>query len=324
MWLIPVTFALTFALVAGIYWAIVLRPEQAAHDSVTSRLRGPKTVREDLDAKRSRIVREDRKASSIPIVESLLQRTGGLNLWLQRQLDTADVSMSVGRFILTSLLVGFAVYAFFGLYLRQFGVGLLFGVICGFIPMMYVRYQRDARVRKLEELFPEAVDLIARALRAGHGLTAGLGMVAEEIPNPIAREFRLLHDWQNFGMPLNEALVRFTERVPLLDAKFFVTAVLTQREAGGNLSEVLDNLSKVIRDRFRVRRQIRVLSAHGRITGAVLSGLPPALAAYLFMIRPGYISELSNDPLGVRMVLGALVLQVAGMLIIRRLVDIEY
>ena len=178
--------------------------------------------------------------------------------------------------------------------------------------------------RKFEEQFPEAIELIARALRAGHGLTAGIGMVADEVPNPIGREFRQLYEWQNFGMPFHDAMTRFAERVPLLDSRFFVTAVLTQREAGGNLAEVLDNLGRVIRDRFRVKRQIRVLSAHGRITGAVLSGLPPALALYFFATRPDYITELASDPLGVRMVFAALFLQLTGMLIIRRLVNIEY
>src|SRR5262245_64928625 len=125
-------------------------------------------------------------------------------------------------------------------------------------------------------------------------------------------------------MPLPEALKAFADRIPLIDARFFVTAVLTQRETGGNLGEVLDNLASVIRDRFRVKRQIRVLTAHGRITGWILAGMPPALAAAMFVMSPGHIRMLMNDPLGVQMIIGALVLQIIGTLTIRKLVDIPY
>ncbi len=126
------------------------------------------------------------------------------------------------------------------------------------------------RPRKFEEQFPEAIELIARALRAGHALTTGLALVAEELPDPVGGEFRLVYDRQNFGMSMPDALHLFAERVPLLDARFFVTAVLTQRESGGNLAEILDNLGDVIRQRFRVKRQIRVVTAHARLTGWVL------------------------------------------------------
>ena len=324
MWLIPVTFIVCIAIVFGVYWALVLRPEQMSRDEVTKRLRGPKLAKDDLLSSSRGLVREGPKASSIPIVDQTLKRATAVSGPLQQLLDQADVQWSVSRLILTCLLVGGSVYLIFALWFRLAGVGLLLGALATTLPLLYVRRKRTVRVRLLEELFPEAVDLIARALRAGHGLTAGLGMVADEVPNPVGREFRLLHDWQNFGMPIDEALVRFADRIPLLDVKFFVTAVLTQRESGGNLSEVLDNLARVIRDRFRVKRQIRVLSAHGRMTGAVLAGLPPALAAYFFIVKPDYISELSSDPLGVRLVLGALFMQIIGMLIIRRLVNIEY
>ena len=175
-------------------------------------------------------------------------------------------------------------------------MALVFGLVAVALPYCYVRRQRTTRLRKFEEQFPDAIDLIARAMRAGHGLTTGLGMVADELGAPAGREFRLLYDWQNFGMSLPEALHRFADRVPLLDARFFVTSVLTQREVGGNLSEVLDNLSKMIRERFRVKRQIRVISAHGRMTGAVLGGMPPLLALYFFIVRPDYLARVDRGP----------------------------
>jgi tight adherence protein B len=140
----------------------------------------------------------------------------------------------------------------------------------------------------------------------------------------VGLEFRKLYDEQNFGLTLPDALRNFAGRIPVLDARFFVTAVLTQREAGGNLAEVLDNLAKVIRERFKVKRQVRVISAHGRITGWVLTGLPPAAAVATFMLSPLHIETLLGDPLGIRMIITAAVMQVLGALIIRRIVDIEY
>jgi tight adherence protein B len=321
MWLLPVTFAAVFTLVCAVYWLLVVRPERSSRSAVSRRLRVPKPAAVTAGGP---IVKAETRMSSIPMLDSALTRAGVASGRLQQLLDSADVSTSVGRFVLASLLLGLAVYAFVSLVLKQQGSGLVLGLVAASIPTFYVRRLRTVRFRKFEEQFPEAIDLIARAMRAGHGLSAGLGMVADEIPQPVGREFRLLYDWQNFGMTLNEALHRFAERVPTLDARFFVTAVLTQRESGGNLSEVLDNLSRVIRERFRIRRQIRVLSAHGRITGAVLCSLPPALAFYFFVTRPDYIQELSGDPMGVRLVIAAILLQITGMLIIRRLVNIEY
>jgi tight adherence protein B len=192
------------------------------------------------------------------------------------------------------------------------------------IPYYCLSQVRARRARKLEEQFPEAIDLLSRALRAGHALTTGLAMVADELPEPMGGEFRLLHDQQTFGRPVPEALKNFAVRVPAPDARFFVTAVLTQRDAGGNLSELLDNLSAIIRDRFRVKRQIRVISAHGRITGWVLAGLTPTLVLVFMYIMPENYASFYRDPLGIRMIVVAVLLQLAGIAMIRKIVNIEY
>ena len=160
-------------------------------------------------------------------------------------------------------------------------------------------------------------------MRAGHTFMTALGMVADELPEPIAAEFKLLHDQQNFGMPLNDALRAFGERVPLLTAKFFVTAIMTQRESGGNLTEVLDNLASVIRDRFMVQRQVRIKSAHGRITGWILVALPPALALVLSVLNPEYFAML-DERFGMQLIVGAVVLQIVGAFVIRKIVNVEY
>jgi tight adherence protein B len=177
---------------------------------------------------------------------------------------------------------------------------------------------------KFEEQFPEAIDLIARALRAGHAFPTGLQMVADEIGAPVGPEFKLLYDRQNYGMPLADALRAFARRIPVLDAKFFVTAVLTQRETGGNLSGVLDNLSSVIRERFKVKRQVRVVSAHGRMTAAILTALPPFVALAQGYIAPENFRTLITEPLGVKMIALAVTLQLIGMYVISRIVKVEY
>jgi tight adherence protein B len=192
------------------------------------------------------------------------------------------------------------------------------------VPVLVMNFMRQQRIFKFEEQFPECLDLLARALRAGHAFTTGLQMVAEEMPEPVGPEFRIIYDQQNYGLPLPEALRSFAERVPLLDAKFFVTAVMTQRESGGNLAEVLDNLASVIRDRFKVKRQIRVISAHGRLTGWVLTAVPPVLALVQFVIAPDNLHTLWTDPMGIRFIEAAIFLQITGALIIRQLVKIEY
>jgi tight adherence protein B len=320
MWLVPLTFALSVVIIFGLYWALVARPEGASRDAVTKRLRKQKAT----GPRRQGLLASEKTFSSIPALDAIIARAGGVVAPIQELLDTADVSMTVGRFLLSSVLLAAVVYLLVAVFLRMTGVALVAALLASAIPYMVIRRKATVRIRKFEEQFPEAVDLIARAMRAGHGLTAGLGMVADELPVPVGREFRLLYDWQNFGMALPDALQRFGQRIPLMDARFFVTAVLTQRESGGNLAEVLDNLSKVIRDRFRVKRQIRVISAHGRMTGAVLGGLPPCLAIYFFAVKPDYIQTMTTDPLGIRMIFTAIAMQIIGVLIIKKLVNIEY
>jgi tight adherence protein B len=322
MWIpLAFTFALAFGLVCGTYWLLVVRPESESRAAVSRRLRKPREAKTSGD---TTLVKDSKSLSSIPLLQSAFERAGTVSSRVQALLDSADVSMTVGRFVLASFLLCAIAYTVVWYTLRQPGFGLVAALGAGSLPYLWARRKRSKRLLRFEEQFPDAIDLVARAMRAGHGLNAGLGMVADEIGAPVGREFRLIYDWQNYGMSLPEALHRFAERMPLLDARFFVTSVLTQRESGGNLSEVLDNLSKIIRERFRVKRQIRVLSAHGRITGAVLSGLPPLLAVYFFIVQPDYLAELTTDPLGVRMVIAALLLQVIGVLAIRKLVNIEY
>jgi tight adherence protein B len=199
-------------------------------------------------------------------------------------------------------------------------IGFLLGLS---IPAMYLRMKRTRRINKFEEHFPEALDLISRAVRAGHAFSAGMKMVADELGEPVGPEFRKAFDEQNFGLPLKESLHNLAVRVPLLDVQFFSTAVLIQRETGGNLAEILDNLANVVRERFKIRRQVRVHTAHGRFTGYVLMALPPFLACALMLINPGHMRVLFEEPIGQQMIVATLVLQAVGFIWIKQVVKIE-
>ena len=322
MTIAAVTFAIVLGVILVAYWLFVVRTEDEAQRTLRRRLRGDRD-RVRLKA-RLDVVKATERLSSVGSIDRLLRRSTIVIRPLSRLIEEAGVRMTPGLFLLVTGACALAAFLVTRLYARWLVLAVIAAVVAGLGPYLYLRFARAKRLSKFEEQFPEAIDFIARALRAGHAFTTGLGMVAEEIPAPVASEFRLLYEQQNFGMPLPEALKHFAERVPLIDARFFVTAVLTQREAGGNLSEVLDNLAGVIRERFKVKRQVRVLSAHGRLTGGILVALPPVMAVVFFVMFPDTWGLLLTDPLGIRMVIVAIVLQIVGTLVIRKLVNIEY
>jgi len=319
--LVVITFVGILALVLGAYWLFVLRVDQSEEAALRKRLR-PEPVA--IIPKRFELLKPIERLSSLGRLNNVLQQMGRISAPLQRDITQAGLNFTVSTLLLSSGCLALATYLAMSFLVRSPMLAIGAGFVAAWVPFIYVKQMKAKRLKKFEEQFPEAIDLIGRALRAGHAFTTGLAMAAEEIPKPVGEEFKLLYDRQNFGMPLPDALKAFAARIPLIDARFFVTAVLTQRETGGNLGEVLDNLASVIRDRFRVKRQVRVLTAHGRITGWILAGMPPALAAAMFVVSPDHIRMLLNDPLGVQMIVGALVLQVIGTLIIRKLVDIPY
>ncbi len=198
------------------------------------------------------------------------------------------------------------------------------GALIGFaLPFFVLSQKRNARLHKFEEQFPEALDLIARALKAGHAFANGLKMVADELDEPVGPEFRKTFDEQNFGLPLKDALQNLTMRMPLLDVKFFATAVLIQRDTGGNLSEILENLAHVVRERFKILRQVRVYTAHGRLTGYVLLALPVCLAIALMFINPEHMDLLFKERMGQIMLVVAAVMNIVGYMWIRQIIKIE-
>lgn len=314
------TFTLVLGIVMGMYWLLIQRPEVVETNELRRRI-----GRAAPSAKaRQALLKAPEKLSEIGSLDGVLARAGRMVEPLQRTITQAGLKVTVATVLLACGCTALLAYILTMRFLGFFFIAVGFAAVAGFLPIMYVRWRRDRRMMKFEEQFPEAIDLLARALRAGHALTTGLLMVAEEQPDPIGPEFRLLYDQQNYGMPLPQALRAFAERIPSMDARFFVTAVLTQREAGGNLSEVLDNLASIIRDRFKVQRQVRVISAHGRITGWVLAAVPSSLALFFAFTSRATYQKFYSDPLGVKLIAGALVLQVIGVLIIRKIVRIEY
>lgn len=315
-WMVAAVFAGVIALVVGLYWLLVIRSEQALLDRLAPKGHQAKALKG--------VLKPEEKMSSVDPIQSLLERSGPLTIPLKVLIAQSGLKLNVATFLLFSMTAALAAFMLLSAVTGLALVGIGGAVLAGLAPLFLVRRARTKRMYKFEEQFPEAIDLVARALRAGHALPTGLGMVAEEMPPPVGTEFRILFDEQNYGLTMADAMRNFGSRVPVLDARFFVTAVLTQRESGGNLAEVLDNLSSVIRERFKVKRQVRVISAHGRITGWILAMLPPALALATLILNPAHLGTLLDDPVGVRMIITAAILQVIGTLAIRKIVDIEY
>jgi len=313
-----VTFVAVLAIILGAYWVVVVNPETRERGDLRRRLKV-----ESLAKGRVQLLKDPEVMSGIGFLNTVLYRLGGLTA-LKDLLDQSGLPLTVGTFLLLTGVCALAAWvgALFYIPFWWAGPALAFGA--AFIPYIVVGQARSRRAAKFEEQFPEAIELIARAMRAGHAFATGLKLAADELEEPVGTEFKLLYERQNYGAQMPDALRAFAIRVPSLDARFFVTAVLTQREAGGNLSEVLDRLAAVMRERFRVRREVQVRSAHGRITAFVLAGMPPMIAILMLSVSPEQMKILVNDPLGVRMIITAIVLQVIGTLIVRKLVDIEY
>jgi len=258
----------------------------------------------------------------LPSIDRLVSRTR-TGTWLTKLIDQSGCRTTASAVVLIMLLLGAVTGLVAYVFTAQIYIALVLGLVVGAIPIGYLLNRRSARLRVFEEFFPEALDLLSRALRAGHAFQAAMGMVAEEMKAPIGPEFKKTFDQQNFGLPLRDALLQLSERVPLLDVRFFVTAVLIQRDTGGNLSEILDNLAHVVRERFKVLRQVRVHTAHGRFTGFVLLALPAALGILLSMANPEHMRPLFQERIGQMMLIGAIVMQTIGFIWIRQVIKIE-
>ena len=264
----------------------------------------------------------DEQMSRIPALDALLRRSERASA-IQKLLSQAGLEMRAGNFLGFSVLAGIggAILGFLFTKRIEMGwIGLLLGLL---LPYGYSAFQRNKRFEKFEELFPEAIDTLARAVRAGHAFTTALEMISSEVAEPVSGEFRQLYEEQKFGMPVRDALMNLTDRIPLVDVKFFVTAVMLQRETGGNLAEILDNLSYVIRERFKIQRQVRVYTAQGRLTMLFLMAMPPTVVGILMFFSPDFVKPLFDDPIGHSLVVAGITLQTVGYFVIRRIIRIQ-
>jgi tight adherence protein B len=264
----------------------------------------------------------DEMMSSVPWMHQLMMRW----TWsarLQDYLTQSGLTIRPAKLVLMSAILGFSAYLIASYFLLHFYFAFPIGVAVVFMPLGYVAFMRSRRLHKFEEHFPEALDLLGRAVRAGHAFTTGLEMISKESPEPLAGEFRTTFEEQNFGLPLRDALLNLTERVPLVDVRFFVTALMIQKETGGNLAEILDGLARVIRDRFRIYREVRVRTAQGRLTAGILIALPIMMMLILSVLNPKYIGVLFTDPLGPIVLVTAAIMQVIGSAILWKIIHFE-
>ena len=260
--------------------------------------------------------------SDVPWLNRMLLRLEPASK-LRRLIADAGLTWSVGRLVAGSALAAVLVLWLGRFFLPGPIVIPVLAAVVFFAPYIYLLIKKSQRLAKFGSQLPDAMDLISRALRAGHSLTAAMDLVAQEIAAPLGPEFRRVFDEQNLGLPQREALLNLTERVPLSDLRFLVAAILIQRETGGNLVEVLDKTAAVLRDRMRLQRQIRVFTAQGRLTGWILTLLPVIMFFLLSAVNPAYMNNLISDPLGVKLMIVGAVLMLFGGLIIRKIIQIK-
>jgi tight adherence protein B len=320
----PIVIALlVLVVVAGsvFFLASILDQRSAQARLIKERLANERKAPERAPEDELALLR-DEQLSDIPALDNLLRRSSRI-AGMQKMLEQSGVSLRAGNFLGFSALAGIAATLIAYTLTKRMEVAW-FALLVGFVmPYAYVSFKRSKRFEKFEELFPEAIDTLARAVRAGHAFTTALEMITNEVAEPISGEFRQLYEEQKFGMPVRDALMNLTERVPLVDVKFFVTAVMLQRETGGNLAEILDNLSYVIRERFKIQRQVRVYTAQGRLTMALLMGMPPIIVVVMMVLNPAFIHPLFADPIGHTLLVAGIALQTVGYFVIRKIIRIQ-
>jgi tight adherence protein B len=267
-------------------------------------------------------VRKQELFSAVPVINRLLLKIE-LAPRLRHLLYQANLKWTAGGLILMSLVClaigGYLVY----LRTSSIAFSILIGLVSGSLPFMFVLYKRKLRFDKFEQQLPEALDLMVSAMRAGHSLNSSMDLVAHEVPDPVGGEFRICFDEQNYGLELKSAMTNLISRVPLQDLKMVVTAILIQKESGGNLAEVLDKVAYVIRERFRMKRQIRVHTAQGRMTGWILSILPLVLGIGLYFISPDTMSLLWKRDIGIKLMWASGIMTFIGAMIIRKIVNMD-
>jgi tight adherence protein B len=297
---------------------------------VIARNAGGRTA-ERLDALVGRGRGGSKDSSTDLMIKQALQEVGSANILerltpeffrVSKMFEQADVKFRPSALFGVALGLGL-VGGLISTFLVNIYVAPVGGLILFSVPFVWLWVKRASRLKKFGAQLPEAMELVARALRAGHSLAAGLHVVADEMPDPIAKEFGRVYEEQNLGVSLEDALNHLCERIPNLDLRFFVTSVNIQRQTGGDLAEILDRIGHVIRERFKILGQVKALTAEGRLSGVVLIAMPIGLFLMMLHMKPDYVSLLWTDPMGIQMSIGAIVLMLIGSYAIKKIVDIK-
>lgn len=297
----------------------VRRLGESESRSIKKRLRtlsagGDKLV--EIDIVRKRIL------SEVPWLHRLLLKITRIRQ-LDRLLEQANTSSPVGFFILLSILLAAVVFAGGSMIHINLSILIIFAFLSASMPFLYLLLLKQKRMAKFQEQLPDALDLIARALKAGHAFSGGLKMVAQEFGDPIGNEFGKTLDEINFGVGVDQAMKNLAGRVDCPDLQFFVVSVIIQRETGGNLAEILEKIASLVRERFKLYGKVRTLAAEGKLSAGVLLALPPLIAFYLTIASPSYIELLFQDQIGITMVCFAAVMMLAGVIVMKRLITIR-
>jgi tight adherence protein B len=316
--IVPSVFAF-LAVLAFVFGAVML-VKTRANRRISERLHD--VVADKNDEGLDSIILRDMDLSAVPVLNRLLQHAGWAHR-LDKLLVQADVKMRVGAFVVLTLVLGLGGALFVDAVLRRPYAGIAVGILLALVPLLVVKHKKNARTLKFEEQFPDSLDMLTSALRAGLALTAAIQIVAEEAPDPVGKEFRVLFEENRLGVDMKHAVKMMAERVDSTEARLFATALILQRETGGNLAEILDGTAAVIRDRFRILRDVRTMTAQARLSGGILMLLPLAMAGIVMFLAPDYLKSLAADPNGKFLIPVAVTLQVIGFLIMRRIVDIK-
>jgi tight adherence protein B len=305
-------------LIEGIYWiwGVFTNPEKKKIERLKRTVTEEGHEEEEIHVVKSKVM------SEIPWLNRLLLNLTEINK-LDRLMKQADSRYPLGFYLLLSPFLG-CIGLYFGVtLLHQMVGGLALAVFLGTAPFFYLVYKRRKRMLKFEKQLPEALELIARSLKAGHAFAGGLKMVSEELPAPAGTEFGKTFDEINYGIAVSQALKNLAERVDVTDLKFFVVSVIIQRETGGNLAEVLENISHIVRERFVLAGQVKALTAEGRLSALVLCLLPFFIAFIIFLLNPEYIKLLFDDPIGLVLIGAALFMILLGIIVIKRITTLR-
>lgn len=322
--IVVVLILLTFACLTLAFYFYVSRDLEIYQRRVEERLQKLMSERGGTAVSKRDIQQiKEELLSDAPPIHKILLRFEVFNelQTILRQADFAQIS--VYRFVVVSLSAGFLIGSIPGFYARSLFVMIVTTIAVSVVPLLFVLNRRRKRFKQFLEQLPEAIEMIIRSLQAGHSFSSALQAVATEMPDPVAREFGKAYEEQNLGLSMKVALENLAERVPIMDLKLCITAILIQREVGGNLTEVLANISHTVRDRFRIQGEIRVKTAQARLSGYIVSALPFILFFWINVANPKYLQSLYDHPSGYFIMGTGIVMQFIGWMIIRRIVKID-